>query len=167
MISVLNNDCDESNYTFTVSSCATTVYYKDQDGDGYGNADSVKTECTQPLGYVTNNDDCNDNSSALNIQAVVYSHDGVCYATLEDALDMAGSTAMQEVLIHADASPNEINIIPAGVTVRVLTGTWSNHMMLKTTAPSSWKTDLLSKTLVVASTKVRAALMVIFRIWEE
>ncbi|MBK7789117.1 MAG: HYR domain-containing protein [Saprospiraceae bacterium] len=131
LISVLNNDCDESTYTFTVSSCATTVYYKDQDGDGYGNADSVKTECTQPLGYVTNNDDCNDNSSALNIQAVVYSHDGVCYATLEDALDMAGSTAMQEVLIHADASPNEINIIPAGVTVRVLSGTWSNHMMLK------------------------------------
>ena len=38
---------------------------------------------------------------------------------------------MQVVLIHADASPNEINFIPTGVTVRVLSGTWSNHMMLK------------------------------------
>lgn len=59
---------------------------------------------------------------------MVFSHEGICYATLEDALDVA---TMQEVLIHADASPNEINTIPPGVTVRVLSGTWSNHMMLK------------------------------------
>nr|HRD06111.1 HYR domain-containing protein [Saprospiraceae bacterium] len=131
MVTVFNNDCDEPVYTFAISSCATTLYYKDQDGDGYGNADSILAECSQPVGYVTNGNDCNDNAASLNIQPVVYSHDGICYATLEDALAIAGSAVMQEVLIHADASPNEINTIPTGVTVRVLTGTWNNHMMLK------------------------------------
>jgi hypothetical protein len=131
VVSIQNNDCDESTYTFTVSSCATSVYYKDQDGDGYGNPDSIRASCFHPSGYVTNNQDCNDNAPALNIQPVVFSHDGICYATLEEALDMAGGSAMKEVLIHADASPNEINTVPSGVTVRVLSGTWSNHMMLK------------------------------------
>lgn len=55
VVSIQNNDCDESAYTFTVSSCATSVYYKDQDGDGYGNPDSIRASCFHTSGYVTNN----------------------------------------------------------------------------------------------------------------
>ncbi|MBK8700922.1 MAG: HYR domain-containing protein [Saprospiraceae bacterium] len=131
IVTVVNNDCDEETYTFTVSSCGTSVFYKDQDGDGYGNADSVEVACIQPPGYVANGDDCNDSYSGLNIQPVVFSHDGICYPTLEAALAVAGGNSGEEVMIHADASPNEINIVPKGVTVRVLSGTWTNHMMLK------------------------------------
>lgn len=37
-----------------------TLYYKDADGDGYGNPDSSISSCIRPQGYVTNNADCDD-----------------------------------------------------------------------------------------------------------
>jgi hypothetical protein len=45
---------------------AATTYYADVDGDGFGNAASTIQSCTgAPLGYVSNNTDCNDNNSAI------------------------------------------------------------------------------------------------------
>jgi len=50
----------------TISVTPTTNFYADADGDGYGNTSSVQAACSQPTGYVTNNTDCNDNSSSVN-----------------------------------------------------------------------------------------------------
>jgi hypothetical protein len=41
------------------------TYYSDADGDGYGNPVFSITDCIQPLGYVTNNTDCNDASASV------------------------------------------------------------------------------------------------------
>ncbi len=41
------------------------TYYSDADGDGYGNPVFSVTDCIQPLGYVTNNTDCNDASASV------------------------------------------------------------------------------------------------------
>lgn len=48
----------------TVNSGQT--YYRDADGDGYGNASISQTSCTQPNGYVLNNTDCDDNNASVN-----------------------------------------------------------------------------------------------------
>lgn len=55
----VDNDCDGS-----VDEGYAT-YYQDSDGDGYGNAANSVVELSQPSGYVTNSDDCNDNNSAI------------------------------------------------------------------------------------------------------
>ncbi len=41
-------------------------YYRDADGDNYGNPASRRTACSQPGGYVTNNTDCNDGNANIN-----------------------------------------------------------------------------------------------------
>jgi hypothetical protein len=70
----LNNSATTT-YTFTPTAgqCATTTtltitvipnvtYYRDFDGDGFGDASTTQLSCTGvPSGYVTNNSDCNDN----------------------------------------------------------------------------------------------------------
>ena len=39
----------------------TTIYYADNDGDGFGDENDCKVACSPPSGYVSNNTDCDDN----------------------------------------------------------------------------------------------------------
>lgn len=52
-------DCDD----FDAAVTASGTYYRDSDGDGYGNPNSSQSGCTNPNGYVTDSTDCNDNSA--------------------------------------------------------------------------------------------------------
>ncbi len=62
---LLDDNCDG-----TKDDGATAVYYRDLDGDKYGNAASTTTGCSPPLGYVSNDDDCNDLNASLNPDTV-------------------------------------------------------------------------------------------------
>ena len=42
-----------------------TTYYRDADGDTYGDASQTTDAYTQPAGYVTNSNDCDDNDNTL------------------------------------------------------------------------------------------------------
>jgi len=42
-----------------------TTYFQDLDGDGFGNPSVSLVSCSQPIGYVTNNTDCNDGNAAV------------------------------------------------------------------------------------------------------
>ncbi|HYV95451.1 MAG TPA: MopE-related protein [Chitinophagales bacterium] len=41
------------------------TFYSDNDNDSFGNASNSMTACASPLGYVTDNTDCNDANSAI------------------------------------------------------------------------------------------------------
>ncbi len=41
------------------------TWYRDADGDGYGDAADISRECTQPAGYVADNTDCHDGDNTV------------------------------------------------------------------------------------------------------
>jgi len=57
----------QCSFTVTVNPLAgcTTVFYRDNDTDGYGNPTNTTTGCTPPTGYVVDNTDCNDNDNTI------------------------------------------------------------------------------------------------------
>ncbi len=46
-----------------------TAYYDDDDGDGRGDPNEVVLDCTQPSGYVPNDDDCDDTDDEIYLGA--------------------------------------------------------------------------------------------------
>ncbi len=55
-----DNDCDAS-----IDEGVKTTYYKDEDGDGYGNPAISSDACSAPEGYVADNKDCDDTSNKM------------------------------------------------------------------------------------------------------
>jgi hypothetical protein len=60
-----DNDCDNQ----TDEGLPVSTYYRDADGDGFGRAADSRQKCNQPDGYVANNTDCNDTTTAVNPNA--------------------------------------------------------------------------------------------------
>ena len=56
----IDNNCDGN----TDEGLTQVTYYEDADNDTYGDPASSVTDCVQPTGYVTNDDDCDDTNAA-------------------------------------------------------------------------------------------------------
>lgn len=69
----VDNDCDGN----TDEGFTMLTYYEDADNDTYGDPTSSVTDCTQPAGYVTNDDDCNDANAAIHPGATDNTGNGV------------------------------------------------------------------------------------------
>ncbi|MEC7983585.1 MAG: putative metal-binding motif-containing protein, partial [Myxococcota bacterium] len=81
-----NDDCDDTNSSVYLAStevcdgvdndCNGVIdddtilthndWYEDADSDGYGNPDSIASDCAQPTGYVSDDSDCDDTDSDIN-----------------------------------------------------------------------------------------------------
>ncbi|MBK8634813.1 MAG: putative metal-binding motif-containing protein [Saprospiraceae bacterium] len=55
---LIDNDCDGD-----VDEGVLITYYADADMDTYGDPAVTTMACSAPLGYVANNNDCNDNDA--------------------------------------------------------------------------------------------------------
>ncbi len=64
----LDNDCDGSVDPSTAADAAT--WYADADGDGYGDVGSTQLACTQPSGFVSDDEDCDDAQAAISPAAL-------------------------------------------------------------------------------------------------
>tara|TARA_Y100000768_G_scaffold320812_1_gene256683 strand:- start:158 stop:3280 length:3123 start_codon:yes stop_codon:yes gene_type:complete len=78
-----------------------TTYYRDNDGDTYGDASQTTEAYNQPAGYVTNSDDCNDLDSSLNL----LNSEGNCAPEPQPQANVVGLT-----------QTNQVNIINSGGT---------------------------------------------------
>jgi len=78
---------------FEYQGIAINVYYKDQDGDGYGNLMLTKDTCIAPSGYVVNGNDCDDNNPAIHPAVADNNCNGIdenCDGVADDGYIAAG-----------------------------------------------------------------------------
>ncbi len=109
----IDNDCDQ----IIDEGCPlTNTYYRDADGDNYGNPGSTIQAVTKPIGYVENNTDCNDANAAINPGATE-----ICDGIDNDCDEMIDEGAMTIFYHDADgdgygnnASSTEACTAPAG-----------------------------------------------------
>jgi hypothetical protein len=62
----IDDDCDGLTDDADPSITGQATWYADADGDTYGNNAVSTIACFQPVGYVSNNTDCNDANGAVN-----------------------------------------------------------------------------------------------------
>src|SRR5262249_8577029 len=64
----------------------TQTFYRDADGDGYGNQSQTTQSCTQPAGYVSNNTDCDDTRASVHPSApeICDGLDNNCNGTIDE-----------------------------------------------------------------------------------
>ncbi len=81
----IDNNCDGLIDEGFISS----IYYIDNDDDGYGHPNVSITSCFQPDGYTDNGDDCNDSNSNINpgMAEVCNNADDDCVGGIDDNLD--------------------------------------------------------------------------------
>lgn len=62
------------------------MYYRDADGDGYGNPADLVNDCSGPAGYVADNTDCDDSNDTVNPGAteICNDMDDNCSGTVDD-----------------------------------------------------------------------------------
>ena len=65
-----------------------TTFYRDADGDGFGNASNSAQTCTAPEGYVANNTDCNDDDASVYPGApeICDGKDNNCNGTIDESI---------------------------------------------------------------------------------
>ena len=81
---------------------SNTRWYEDQDGDGYGNPKISMDASSQPMGYVSDNTDCNDNDPGIHPGATEIAGDGIDQ-------DCDGNLQPADVLFTEDWESGSIN----------------------------------------------------------
>jgi hypothetical protein len=106
------------------------TYYADTDGDGFGNAASSIVACTQPAGYVTSSNDCNDSNSAINPGASEVcgnTTDENCSGTTDEGCCSVTSTTVASNVTCSGVTNGGVNLtVTSGVAP--YTFLWSNGL---------------------------------------
>ena len=101
-----DNDCDS--VTDEDDAINASTWYADSDGDGYGDAASAATACSQPSGHTSGAGDCDDTTAAVSPSAIERCDavDNDCDGTADedDALDASTWYADSDGDTYGDAN---------------------------------------------------------------
>ena len=106
-----NTDCNDTNEFQNV----LITFYQDLDGDGFGNPNVSTDACTQPVGYVLDNTDCNDNE----LQFIDADNDGFGSTTLVNCGVTNNTDCNDNQLQYLDADNDgfgSTTLVDCGVT---------------------------------------------------
>ncbi|MCX6706708.1 MAG: MopE-related protein [Candidatus Woesearchaeota archaeon] len=89
---VCANDLDD-NCNGQTDEGVLTTYYQDSDGDGYGNNLVTQSGCSAPLGYVTDNTDCDDGHISVNpgVSEICDALDDNCDGAVDEGFNIGDS----------------------------------------------------------------------------
>lgn len=107
----VDDDCDGS-------VDENTTWYRDSDGDGYGNASSTTTSATQPSGYVSNSTDCDDSDANVNPGKTEVTGNG----KNDDCESTTSDTASSSTCASTDSLVTGSFTAPAGATIVTISG---------------------------------------------
>ena len=82
----IDNDC---NGTTDLGALDGATYYRDADGDGYGDPATTTRGCGEPVGYVSNAADCSDSSASISPEGVEVCNgiDDDCNGVIDDMFE--------------------------------------------------------------------------------
>ena len=104
----IDNDCDGTIDEPDATDAA--VYYRDEDGDGYGNPSDSMMSCSPPSGYVSDGSDCDDGSSTTYPGAPETLGDGIDQDCDGSDLEYSPHTGSEPGWYHAYGGPFESSI---------------------------------------------------------
>ena len=109
---------DGSVYTY-FGNCGNT-YYADTDGDTYGNPAVSVTGCSMPVGYVTNNLDCDDTNGAIapGASEICNGFDDDCNALIDDGIVVSISIAAGGPTVVCQGTPVVLTATHTGASLQ-------------------------------------------------
>jgi hypothetical protein len=127
----VDNDCDQriDDDDDDVDASSAIPWFQDFDGDTFGNPDTEVRSCQQPVGFVSNNDDCNDGDDTVYLGAIEFcdGQDNNCDAAagflVDDADPLVDYTGVSIRYLDSDGdgfgSPDESVLLcePSAPTV--------------------------------------------------
>ncbi|MBI2344432.1 MAG: S8 family serine peptidase [Deltaproteobacteria bacterium] len=104
-----------------------SAWYRDLDGDGYGDPDVVQFDCAQPAGYVADHADCNDAQSTVHPGAAETGNNGIDEDCTDGDLIVAVAKEESETgelgdVVSPSTDPDDADSTPAASPNPVPTG---------------------------------------------
>ncbi len=108
----IDQNCDGTDVSCGGGGGTSTTYYRDADGDGYGDPANSVTDTSQPSGYVVDNTDCDDTDAAVHPGATDTPGDGIDQDC--DGVDGGGGVIDDHGNDYTTATPATISVTTNG-----------------------------------------------------